>query len=156
MRGGGGAFGGVGGGVPPSYHFFRTPPPNQNWCPPLWKSTINNNLKSSSNPWKICLKKFIFSKFGGLQAYSRQFYHQMNSFTGIFWQYYKLPHAPPMFWLEPLPSNFEEPPHVRNTCGKSCGAIRIIKKFWWKLKYFFSTAGSEFGNKNTFAKKMRA
>ena len=71
------------------------------------KSTINNNLKSSENPWKICVKKFIFSKFGGLLAYSQHLYYQMNSFTGIFRQH-KLPHASPMFWCKPPPSNFEE------------------------------------------------
>ena len=30
------------------------------------------------------MKKFIFSKFAGLQANSRQLYYQMKSFTGIF------------------------------------------------------------------------
>ena len=94
-----------------------TPPPNQNWCPPLWKSTINNNLKSSSNPWKICLKKFIFSKFGGLQACSRQFYHQMNSFPGIFWQYFKLPHAPPCFDLSPSHQILRSPPMFATPAG---------------------------------------
>ena len=75
------------------------------------KSTINNNLKSSWNPWKTCLKKFIFSKFGDLQAYSRKLYYQMNSFTGIFWEHFKLPHAPAMFWLEPTPHQiFRSPP----------------------------------------------
>ena len=49
------------------------------------KSTIINNLKSSWSPWKISVKKFILSKFTGLQAYSQQlYYYQMNSFTGIF------------------------------------------------------------------------
>ena len=47
----------------------------------------------------MCVKKFIFSKFGGLQAYSRQLYYQMNSFTGIFQQHFKLP---PCFDLSPL------------------------------------------------------
>ena len=75
------------------------------------KSTINNNLKSSWNPWKIYVKKFIFSKFARLQAYIRQLYYQMNSFTGIFQLHFKPP---------PL-SNFEEPPtHVLNTCEKPC------------------------------------
>ena len=37
------------------------------------------------------MKKFIFSKFGGLEAYSQQRYYQMNSFTGIFRQHFKLP-----------------------------------------------------------------
>ena len=32
----------------------------------------------------MCVKKFIFSKFADLQAYSRQRYYQMSSFTGIF------------------------------------------------------------------------
>ena len=36
--------------------------------------TTNNNLKSRSSPWKISVKKFIFRKFAGLQAYSRQLY----------------------------------------------------------------------------------
>ena len=47
-------------------------------------------------------EKFIFSKFGGLQAYSWQlpneaynaykaYNYQMNSITGIFRQYFKLP-----------------------------------------------------------------
>ena len=68
----------------------------------------------------MCVKKFIFSKFGGLQAYSQQLYYQMNSFTGIFRQHFKLSPCSPMFWLKPppTPSNFEEPPHVRNSCGK--------------------------------------
>ena len=46
----------------------------------------------------MCVKKFIFSKFAGLQAYSRQLYYQMNSFTGFFRQHFKPPHAPPMYW----------------------------------------------------------
>ena len=46
------------------------------------------------------MKKFIFSKFAGFQAYSRQLYYQMNSFTGIFWQHFKLPNAPLMFRLK--------------------------------------------------------
>ena len=47
------------------------------------KSTINNDLKSGCNPSKICVNKFIFSKFAGLLAYSQQLYYQVNSFTGI-------------------------------------------------------------------------
>ena len=42
-----------------------------------FKNTINN-LKSSLNPWKICVKKFIFSKFVGSQAYS---WHFTNRWT---------------------------------------------------------------------------
>ena len=51
-------------------------------------------------------EKFIFSKFGGLQAYSWQlpneaynaykaYNYQMNSITGIFRQYFKLPPSSP-------------------------------------------------------------
>ena len=69
-----------------------------------WKSTINNNVKSCRNPWKICVKKLIFSKFAGLQAYSRQLYYQMNSLTSIFWQHFKRPDTPLMYWLKPPPS----------------------------------------------------
>ena len=47
------------------------------------------------------MKKFIFSKFAGLQAYSQQLYYQMNSTTGISQQNFKPPHAPPMYWLKP-------------------------------------------------------
>ena len=59
------------------------------------------------------MKKLIFSKFGGLQAYSRQLYYQMNSFTGIFRQYFKLPPCPPCFDLShppPLHQIFSSPP----------------------------------------------
>ena len=51
------------------------------------------------------MKKFIFSKFAGLQTYSRQLYYQMNSFT-VFSTIFKAPHAPP--------SNFEESPYGGN------------------------------------------
>ena len=37
----------------------------------------------------MCVKKYIFSKFAGLQAYSQQRYYQMNSFTGIFQNHLK-------------------------------------------------------------------
>ena len=52
----------------------------------------------------MCVKKFIFSKFAGLQAYSRQLYYQMNSFTGIFRQHFKPPMLPPCIDLSPPPS----------------------------------------------------
>ena len=38
----------------------------------------------------MCLKKFIFSKFAGLEAYSGQLYYQINSSTGIFQRLFKL------------------------------------------------------------------
>ena len=81
----------------------------------LRKSTINNNLKSSKNPSKICVKKFIFSKFAGLQACRLR----AGNFT-IKWTPSQLffnsilssPHAPAIYWLKhpPSPSNSEEPP----------------------------------------------
>ena len=43
----------------------------------------------------MCVKKFIFSKFAGLEAYSWQLYYQMNSSMSK-----------------------HSPPHVLNTCGK--------------------------------------
>ena len=39
----------------------------------------------------MCVKKFIFSKFAGLQNYCQQLYYQMNSFAGIFQQHFKPP-----------------------------------------------------------------
>ena len=88
------------------------------------KSTRNNNLKSSQNPSKICVKKFIFSKFTGLQAYSWQLYYQMNSIIGIFRQYFKPPMLPPCIDLSSPHHILKSPPpspHVLNTCGKHCG-----------------------------------
>ena len=84
------------------------------------KSAINNHLKSSQNLWEIRVKKFILSKFGGLQAYSWQLYYQMNSFTGIFQQqHFKLP---PCFDLSSSPIKLwgAPSPYVFNTCGKPC------------------------------------
>ena len=45
-----------------------------------------------------------------LQAYSRQLYYQVNSFTGIFWQHFKPPYAPPMYWLKPPPHRILKSP----------------------------------------------
>ena len=145
-----------GGGAPPILQFFLKPPPSKsispigrtphlnikashlkNNPPPLKreapfhemiprKSTINSNLKSSWNSWKICVKKFIFSKFAGLRAYSHQLYYQMNSFTGFF---DSILSPPPMLPQcidlstpppPPLVKFWRAPPHVLNTCGKPC------------------------------------
>ena len=83
------------------------------------------------------MKKFIFSEFAGLKAYSWQLYYQINSFTGIFWQHFKAPpppHAPPMYWLKP-------PFHVLNTCGKPWGDFftgwREPEEYWlWWFEPF--------------------
>ena len=58
------------------------------------------------------MKKFIFSKFGGLQAYSRQLYYQMTPSQVFLPAFYALPMLPSCFDLNPLSpaSNFEEPP----------------------------------------------
>ena len=60
------------------------------------------------------MKKFIFSKFGGLQAYSRQLYYQMTPSQVFFTSILCTPHAtpPPCFDLNPPSpaSNFEELP----------------------------------------------
>ena len=114
--------GGGGEGVcPPIQQFFSTPPMGWDNPPPIKntpplpsekhppqmkhevsfhemiprKSTININLKSSYNPSKIWVKKFILSKFAGLQAYSQQLFYKMNSTTGIFQQNFKPPMLPP-------------------------------------------------------------
>ena len=90
------------------------------------------------------MKKLIFSKFEGLQAYSRQLCYQINSFTGIFWQHFKPSHAPPPCIDLSPPSDFEgshpypplpiPTPHVLNTCGKPC----CLCNFWllWSELYF--------------------
>ena len=107
------------------------------------KSTINNNLKSSQNPSKVWVKKFIFSKFADLQAYSQQLYYQMNSTTGIFQQNFKLPlMLPPC--IELSIKFWRAPPHVLNTCGKPwvcCGGGRGSLKSEWK-----QTGGGEESN----------
>ena len=127
--------------------------PLKNEAPPIWKtnpplkreapchgmipgkSAINNNLKSSQNPWKICVKKFIYIKFGGLQVYSRQLYYQMDSFTDMFQEHFKpAPHPHPTPPCSP-PSIDLSPRHVLNTCGKP-----------WLPQYF---KGHEFIWRNT-------
>ena len=71
--------------------------------------------------------KFIFSNF---QTYSRQLYHQINSFTGIFDNILSPPHALPMYWLKrshqilnssPPPPNggSHSSTHVLRSCGKA-------------------------------------
>ena len=62
------------------------------------------------------MKKFIFSKFGGLQACSRQLYYQMNSFTGIFRQHVKLPPCPPQQIFRTPPP----PPPIGGGTASSC------------------------------------
>ena len=65
---------------------------------------------------------FIFSKFAGLQAESRQLYYQMNSFTGIFDSILSPPLLPPCIDVSPPPCS------EHNTCGKPCkGGIKFSK-----------------------------
>ena len=77
------------------------------------------------------VKKFILSKFAGLQTYSRQFYHQMNSFKGIFDSILS-PHAPHVLTEASPHQILKSPPqwgrgdscpHVLNTCGKPCSYL---------------------------------
>ena len=79
------------------------------------KITINSNLKSSSNPWKVCLKKFIFSKFAGLQVYSGLLFYQMNSITGIFRQHFKPHMLPPCIDLSSPPIKYWRAPPMFST-----------------------------------------
>ena len=74
----------------------------------------NNNLKSSQNLWKIFVKKFIFSKFAGLQACRLIASYFTNRWTPsqIFFKNtlsppcspHVLPQVPPIkFWRAPPP-----------------------------------------------------
>ena len=65
----------------------------------------------------MCVKKFIFRKFAGLQAYSLQLYYQMNSFTGIFRQHFK-PSSPMLAPCIDLSPPHQSPPRVLSTRGK--------------------------------------
>ena len=58
----------------------------------------------------MCVKKFTFSKFAGLQAYSQQLYYQMNFITGIFQQHFKPPKLPPCRLKLPPPFKFSTAP----------------------------------------------
>ena len=60
----------------------------------------------------MCMKKFIFSKFADLEAYSRQLYYRMNSVTGIYWQYFKPPMVPTCIDLNPSPIKFWRAPSM--------------------------------------------
>ena len=60
----------------------------------------------------MCVKKFIFSKFADLEAYSRQLYYRMNSVTGIYWQYFKPPMVPTCIDLNPSPIKFWRAPSM--------------------------------------------
>ena len=101
--------GGMRGAPPPVNNFFWTPhiktdashlkmkppSPSEKQPPPLTET-------QSTLPW----------------TYSQQLYYQMNSVTGIFWQHFKPPsHASSMYWLNPPPSNFEEPPMFSTPVG---------------------------------------
>ena len=89
------------------------------------------------------MKKFIFSKFSGLQAYSRQLYYQMNSFTGIFEQHFKFPPPPPMlppcidlcrhpYQILKSPPNWAQPPMFSTPVGNSgtCRLFVHIRLMW--------------------------
>ena len=70
----------------------------------------------------MCVKKFIFSKFAVLQAYSWQLYYQVNSFTGIFRQHFKPPMLSPCIDLSPpIPVKFWRAPPPPNGGGEGGG-----------------------------------
>ena len=71
------------------------------------KSTIK--AQNLAKIHQKCVKKFIFSKFAGLLAYSRQPYYQM------FFDTILSPPCSPMYWLKPPLSNFEEPSPMFST-----------------------------------------
>ena len=86
----------------------------------------------------MCGKKFIFSKFAGLQNYSQQIYYQMNSFTGIFQQQLKSPPPmlPPCIDLSP-PSNFEElPPRAETPCFQHLWETLELQKIFLLGRFF--------------------
>ena len=79
------------------------------------------------------MKKFIFSKFGGLQDYSQQLYYQMNSFTDIFDSILSSPMLTPCFDLR------LSPPHqilqklmgglsLKSKQGGSMGEFKMLSK----------------------------
>ena len=117
-------------------HLKMKPPPSEKY-PPLKRETPFHEMiprKSTLNKnSKICVKKFIFSKFAGLQAYSQQLYYQMNSFTGIFQQHFKSPMLPPCIDLSSPNQILKSTPplmggtvpHVLNTCGKLCSQLGV-------------------------------
>ena len=116
------------------------------------KSTVNNNLKPSWNPWKIYMKKFIFSKFAGLQTYSRQLYYQINSFTGIFRHHFTPPmlsictdlRPPIKFWRAPPPWNSEW--FAKNTRAKFLRSDQL----------FFFISICKFGSLKTLLQQLLA
>ena len=78
-----------------------------------------------------------FSKFAGLQAYSRQLYYQMNSVTGIFQQHFKPPMLPPCIDLSHPHQILNSPsPHVLNTCGKPCIPWMDLSKICDKIQFW--------------------
>ena len=103
------------------------------------------------------MKKFIFSKFLGLQAYGRQLYYQMNSITGNYQQnFYPPPMLPPCIDLSPPPSNFEEPPYVLNNCGKPSGHQAYKNGWWWNYIYSLTIWISEAHSSQYFETKLTA
>ena len=76
------------------------------------------------------VKKFIFSKFKGLEAYSQQLYYQMISLTGIFWQNFKPPMLPPHIDLSPPLQILKSPPPmpVGDPTPQTTWKINILKK----------------------------
>ena len=83
----------------------------------------------------MCMKKFIFSKFADLEAYSRQLYYRMNSVTGIYWQYFKPPMVPTCIDLNPSPIKFWRAPSMFIT---PVGNPEVLYKLIYIYIYIFT------------------
>ena len=111
--------GGHGGRRPPLNLNFFSKTPYQNQCHPmgctphlkLKPAHLKNKppsptLKSEAPFHEMIPRKSTINN--NLQVFSWQLYYQMNSYTSIFRQHFKSPHAP----------------HVLNTCGKPCCGVQ--------------------------------
>ena len=87
------------------------------------------------------MKKFISSKFGGLQAYSRQLYYQMTPSQVFFANILCSPHAPPPYFhlnhSSPA-SNFEEPPMFATPLGNPAFGGEKDNEVVTKATYFIN------------------
>ena len=75
------------------------------------------------------MKKFIFSRFAGLQAYIWQLYYQINSFTGIFRQHFMPPLLPPCIDLSFPHQILKSPPLPRSMFSSPVGNPAVSSYF---------------------------
>ena len=113
--------------------------PSMKWFLEKAQSIIIQNL---AKILQKCVKKFIFSTFACLQAYSWWLYYEMNSFTVIFQQHFQPQLWSPMYWLKPLPHQIlKSLPSMFSTPVRNPGAVRdrYIKFKSNQLKKFSSS-----------------